>query len=59
MAPNGGAVFEFAANLSIIKSTPKFANVVSKNVREQFKAVADQVEGLWALAKSGAPHVDA
>jgi hypothetical protein len=45
--------------LSIIQSTPKLADVVSKNVREQFKAVADQVEELWALAKSGAPHVDA
>ena len=59
VAPNGDAVFEFAANLSIIKSTPKLADVVSKNVREQFKALADQVEELWALAKSGAPHVDA
>ena len=58
VAPNVGAVSEFAANLSIIKWTPESANVVSKNVREQFKAVADQVEELRALAKSGAPHVD-
>jgi hypothetical protein len=33
-APNGGAVFEFAANLSIIKWTPESADVVTKHMRE-------------------------
>jgi hypothetical protein len=59
VAPNGDAVFEFAANLSIIKSTRESADVVIKYMRALFKALADQVEELWALAKSGAPHVDA
>ncbi len=34
VAPNGGAVFEFAANLSITKWTPESADVVTKHMRE-------------------------
>jgi hypothetical protein len=34
VVPNGGTVFEFAANLSIIKWTPESADVVTKHMRE-------------------------
>ena len=33
-APNGGAAFEFAANLSIIKWTPESADVATKHMRQ-------------------------